>query len=248
MVPKNNPLDISQPDSLPEFANIGLGGVSGSGKTHMLGTVGKGNRILVIDTEGGTITYNSKFFKEDKDATELKNIDVIKLNENTVDTAPKLVHEVEKVFDHLIRTKNEDEYTVVALDSMTEFQQLFLNLHNAPDPRQSYGALKDAMWGLTIKARKVPANTVFTATLKSTQDEVMGREIVRFDLAPSTWSTIQRLFDVIGYIDIKSQGRSTVRKIEAEMGLRYQGKDRYGLGSLKDPSMADVLKVIQSNK
>ncbi len=240
------PFQLSKPGALPKYANIGIGGVAGAGKTHLLGTVGKDNKVLVIDTEGGTVTYNSDCFLKDPTATE--NIAIKAVYSESITTAQALVQSVESVFDYLIKSKNSDGYSLVALDSLTEFQERFLSLHQATDPRQSYGALKDAVYKLVNKARSVPTHTIFTARLKQTQDEVLGREIVRFAISPGSYDVISGLFDSIGFLTIKAQGQRSTRTLDFNHTLRTQGKDRYGLGDLVNPTFKAISDKIQEIK
>jgi len=244
VITKSKGLKVSQPASLPSYANMGLGGIAGAGKTHLTGTLGKDGKLLSLDIEGGTASFNSQAFKNDPRRTD--NIDVIQFDDvtNTTD----LVHQVEHPLDHLIRTKNEDGYTLVVLDSLTEFQERFLSMHQAPDKRQSYGALRDALYGIVRKAQAVPAHTLFTARLKATHDEVLNREIVRFEVSPGVYSVISGLFDVIGFLDLKSVGigknAKTVRVFDSTHNMRTPGKDRYGIGVVESPAFTDITKVI----
>jgi hypothetical protein len=237
-------LSVSKPNSLPQFANIGLGGVAGAGKTHLVGTVGKGKKLLSLDTEGGTATYNSKAFLADPNATE--DIDVIRFDD--VSNVTELVHRAEQPFDYLIQNKNKDGYDLVVLDSLTEFQERFLMMHQANDPRQSYGALREAVGSIVRKAQLAPVHTVFTARLRQSMDEVLNREIVRFQVSPGVWSVISGLFDVIAFMDIKSVGMGksakNVRTLNMSHTTRTQGKDRWGIGEMQDPSFADILSII----
>lgn len=246
MIAKNNkPFQTVSPAALPKLGNLGIGGVAGVGKTFLLGTVGKGNKALVFDTEGGSVTYNNPDFEASPSATEASNIDVVTFDD--VSDASALLHRIEGAFDYLIRSKNSDGYSVVALDSLTELQQKFLMLHSAPDPRQSYGAFKDGIYRIVTKARSVPAHTVFTARLRSTQDEVLGQEIVRFDVAPSVWGLISGLFDAVGYMTTKNQGKSSKRVLDFRHTPRAHGKDRLGLGvgELSNPVLSDLLTLIE---
>jgi len=248
MIQKPGTLPITKPSDLPKWGNFGLGAVAGWGKTHLLGTVGKGKRVLILDTEGGNSTYSSAAFKSDKDATD--KIDIIEFAD--VSTANDLVHRIESALDYLIKTNNSDGYTLVALDSLTEFQERFLSLHTAADKRQSYGAVRDALYSIVNKARRVPAHTVFTARLKATQDEVLNREIVRFEVSPGVYSVISGLFDVIAYGDMKRTGMGNnariTRLFDPTPTLRTPGKDRFGIGPMEDPSFKKISDKIVGGK
>jgi len=237
-------LPVTKPPALPEFFNMGLGAIAGAGKTHLIGTPGKGKRILNLDFEGGTTTYSSKAFKTSPDVTD--NIDVI--NFDDVTDATSLIARVEGILDYLIVTKNKDKYDVVAIDSLTELQEKFLSLHKAPDKRQSYGAFRDSIYSIVHKARLAPVHTIFTARLKATQDDVLNREVVRFEVSPGAWGVISGLFDIVAMLDVKRVGMGNnaklVRVIDAEQGLRFPGKDRIGIHGMTEPTMAKILSQV----
>lgn len=247
MIQKSGGLKTVKPADLPKFINFGIGGVAGAGKTHLLGTVGKG-RALIMDVEGGNVTYNSAAFKADPNASS--NIDIITFDD--VDNAVALVNRIESTLDHLIRSKNQEGYTLVALDSITEMQERFLSLHSAPDKRQSYGAFRDAIYSIVSKARQVPAHTVFTARLKATQDDVLGREVIRFEVSPGAYSVISGLFDNIGFLDVERKGvgsnARSVRILDFTHNVRRNGKDRYGLGEMDSPSFVKIQAQLNGGK
>ena len=247
MINKAKGLNVSKPASLPKYVNAGVGGVAGVGKTFLTGTIGPDRKLLTLDIEGGTSTFSSEAFKNHPDKTD--NIDVIQFDDVT--NVTELVHAVERPFDYLIQTKNKDKYDLVVLDSLTEFQERFLSMHVANDKRQSYGALRDALYGIVRKAQVVPAHTVFTARIKATHDEILNREVVRFEVSPGVYSVISGLFDVIGFLDMKTQGignrARTVRTFDTTHNTRTPGKDRYGIGIIENPSFTDILKVLDAN-
>jgi hypothetical protein len=244
--PGNSPIKSINPGQLPEFLNIGIGGAPGAGKTHLNGTAGKGKRVLFYDSEDGASTFNSKTFLADPLATESTNIDVVPLHEIT--DVRELVHAVESGLDYLIRTRNSDDYNVVVLDSLTEFQALFLSLDNAADPRQSYGRLQDALHNIIRKARQVPAHTIFTARLRYVNDEVLGREVVRFEVSPGVWGITSGLFDMIGFLSLRSQGVRHIRELDFNHTTRTPGKDRAGVGKLDDPKLTKLFAAVAGDK
>ena len=242
MIPKSS-LPISSPAALPLHPNILLGGVAGAGKTAFLGSVGPDAKALILDSEGGSVTFQSRWFLDQPTSPPLENLHIIGFDDCT--TAQDVVQRVEGTLDYLIRTKNSDGYALFALDSLTEFQQKFLSLHTAPDPRQSYGALKDALYTIVHKARQAQLITVFTARLKATEDEVLKREIVRPDVSPAVWSLVSGLFDDIGFLDLTVQGVTTKRVLDFSHRVRHQGKDRHGFGSLSNPTMIELLEKLK---
>lgn len=243
MIPSNTPFKTVKPLEIPSFGKLIIAGASGIGKTHFAGTAGKDAKVLVLDSERGDSTFRSKTFLE---APEASQIEVVRLAEGDY-TAPKLVHEIEQVFDYLIRSGNTEGYKAVVLDSATDVQEKFLAAHNAPDKRQSYGALRDSMYALVSKVRAVPVHVIFLTRLKVVEDEVSKREIVRPELSPGLFSVIGGLFDAIGFMDVKVQGVRSTRQLDFGLSPRYQGKDRFGIGAVESPTLAQVLAVIEGN-
>lgn len=247
MIKKAQGLNVVKPMQLPKFPNIGLGGVAGAGKTHLLGTVGKKRKALIMDTEGGSVTYNSDTFKADAAAAD--HIDIIGFD--GIDSCTMLVNRVESTLDYLIQSKNSDGYSLVALDSLTEFQERFLSMHQANDKRQSYGALREALYSIVLKARQVPVLTVFTGRLRATHDEVLNREIVRLEVSPGVYSVISGLFDSLGFLDVRKQGVAPtsplIRTLDFTHNTRTQGKDRYGFGNIERPTFEAILGKLEGN-
>lgn len=231
----------SKPASLPEHVRIEIDGVAGTGKTHLLGTVGKGNKILILDLEGGTVTYSNPVFRDDPNATELENIEVVRFDD--VVSATDLVFRLESTFDYLIRSKNADGYTLVGVDSMTEFQAKFMALHDAGDPRQSYKAMAEALHGIMLKVNVTPCHVVFTSRPKIVEDKITAREVIRSDLAPSSWNLMSGLLDAVGFYSVETQGVKSKWILDFSRGTRFQAKNRYGaIPKLVNPSMVSLLQ------
>ncbi len=242
-------IETSKPKDLPEFNTYLIDGAAGSGKTSLLGSVGKGNKVLIIDTEGGTISFNSPAYEEVKDATELENIDVISLGHSDGRNLAQMVHVIESVFDHIIRTKNSDGYTLVAVDSLTEFQKLFISRHGASDIRQSYGAWADTLYSIVHKAIAAPVDVVFVSRPKLSQDEVSGKDVARSSVSPAAWSIVSGLFDATGLLSVKTRmSGASVRTLNFTHNQLYQAKQRMGLAEHENPSMREILDIVKQNR
>jgi hypothetical protein len=240
MIPKTKAPTFSTPVDATPNRNIGIGGIAGVGKTFLLGTVGKGNKVLILDSEGGTITFNNPAFQEHPEAANLEDIHVVTLD--GIDTWQALQTEVLSVFDYLAQTKNGDGYALLAVDSLTELQSRFLRLHQASDPRQSYGAWSDFLQEVMFKAQSVPVPIIFTARVRSVDDEILGRTTLRMELAPSAWKEVVGMLDAVGLYDLKVTPAATKRVLSFDHTVRFPGKDRVGLGKdLVEPSFKDLL-------
>ena len=233
-----SPLKFSTPQGLARYPNMVIAGAAGVGKSAFLAGVGKSAKVLIADPEQGSTTYQSAWFQAQETSPPLDNIHIIGFD--GVENVNDLVHQVEGTLDYLIRTKNSDGYALFALDSITEFQELFIKMHGASDPRQSYGALKEAIHGITVKARQAPIITIFTARLRSVEDPITQREMVRPEVSPGVWSVTSGLFDQIGLFDLKVQGVTSRRVLDFSPRPRFAGKDRFGLGELPDPTFATL--------
>jgi hypothetical protein len=236
------PFNTQAPGALPEFTNMVIGGQSGTGKTHLLGTVGKGERALVLDLEGGTVTYNSEDFKDSEDASD--KIEVVTFDDLT--KPQDLILRIEQVFDYVTRSKNSDKYAVIGVDGLTALQVLFLQNHTAPDPRQAYGDWGRSLVKLILKARAVPTHTVWTSQLKNDFDEVQGKEIVRLNVSPAAWGSVSMWFDALGFYGMNSQGRVPSRVLDFTPSNRNANKERYGIRSIKNPTLRQVFDKIAS--
>jgi hypothetical protein len=245
---------FSTPTAMPKFPNIVIAGTAGVGKSAFLGSIGPEAKAMIVDPEQGSTTYHSAWFQAQETSAKLENLHTIGVDQMEVggklvpvDTAAKLVQVVEGALDYIIRTKNSDGYTLFALDSITEFQERFIRLHGATDPRQSYGALKEAMHGITIKARQAPIITVFTARLRAVTDEVSQREMVRPEVSPGVWSVTSGLFDQIGLFEGRvSPAGATKRVLDFNLKPRFPGKDRFGLGEIHEPTFLALLERLNN--
>lgn len=225
--------------------------------TTLVGTVGKGNKIITLDFEGGTVSYSSPSFRALDDATELDNIHVIPFPR--FDIPPRdgeeevkaitdintLQLRVMSVFDYLRRTNNSDGYTLLAIDSLSEMQQRFITLFSGNDPRQGYQQWKNFLSELVNKAKVTPVNTVFISRPMSAVNEVTGEREVRSGVSPAAWQAVSGLIDANGYYQTKTNpaGRTT-RTLNFTLAQRYSAKTRMALGVLEDPTFKQVLDLI----
>lgn len=241
-------LNVSNPAPLSTHNVYLIDGVAGSGKTTFVGTVGAGKKILVIDLEGGTTSYSSPVFSTLQDSTEITNIDVISIpkdGEGSFDNAAKLALAIQSVFEHLIRTKNSEGYALVALDSIVEFQERFLDLHTANDPRQAYGAWKDVLYSLVHKMRAAPLDVVILSRPVLATEEVTGLDIVRSGISPAAWKSVSGLVDANGLLAVKTNpAGKTTRTLNFSPGQRYAAKTRLDLGEIEAPTFKKMLDLI----
>ena len=238
----------TKPADMPSTFNGLFFGASGIGKTHLMGTLGKGGKVLIADVEGGSVTFSSDPYLNDPNATDPSNIDVIPFpftGPDEVETAAELVHLIEGTLDWLIRTNNEEGYDLFVVDSLTEFQARFLGLHGANDPRQSYNAMADSLHNIVLKARQAPLHVVFLSRPVVKEDPETNAETIRADVAPSAWKQISGLLDAVGYYKARTQGATTKRVLDFQHSNRFFAKNRYGLTELTNPTLKEVFDIVQ---
>lgn len=234
-----------------------IDGESGAGKTTLVGTVGKGNKIISLDFEGGAVSYSSPIFRSLPDATETDNIHVIPFPRFDIpprdgEEAVKAITDINtlqlrvmSVFDYLRKTNNSDGYTLLVIDSLSEMQQRLLTLFSGNDQRQGYRVWKDFLSELVNKAKVTPVNTVFISRPVSATNEVTGEREVRSGVSPAAWQTVSGLIDANGYYQTKTNpaGRTT-RTLNFTLAQKYSAKTRMALGVLEDPTFKQVLDLI----
>lgn len=258
MIGKLTKPTFTTPADVPEWMRLLLAAGTGWGKTRLLGTIGKGNKAIIIDSEEGTVTFRHPDFRNHEDATEIENLHIISLAAWDVDptdpnvdrtklkTLADLKATVEGAFDYVIRSKNEDGYTLVAIDSLSELQTKFLRYHQANDPRQSYGEWANWLGALSDKAKHVPAHVVFTARLRASTDEVLGREVVHSELAPSARGSVEGKLHTIAYGEMKILGPKTVRQLNMHHTVRTAGKDRMGFdATYQEPTFRQLAEAVK---
>lgn len=249
LITTRKPFTTKSPDELSQYLKMGLGGIAGSGKTHFAGTVGKGNKVLFLDMEGGAETFSSKSFRDDPNATERDNIEVVSFEEYNVGGSKSIMdftRAVEEIFKYLVSSTASTitpEYTVVVLDSLTELQEKFLALHTAKDPRQAYGDFRRFSYSITTMARAINSHVLFNSRIRLVEDEVNGIDVVRFSVSPSSWEVISGLLTSVGYLTLKQQGNNARRIADFNFGTRYRGKDRLNLGEVQNPSLVEIIRL-----
>lgn len=243
-MPKTAPFKTVQPQDFRPHKLIGLGGVAGAGKTTMAGLAGKGKKVLVLDLEGGSTTYAGKFFKSHPDKSD---VDIIPMFDTSHNDPTKLTADIIGTFEYLAATNNKEGYDVVVVDSLTEFQERFVNNHKG-DGFATYRQLGEAFHRMMQTAQAVPAHVVFTSRLVLRTDDVLGTEVVRFSLAEKSWSVVSGMLDVIAYKSVQTKGfgkaAREVHILDARQTSRFHGKDRFGIGEMEDPTMKKILDVV----
>lgn len=252
-------LSARKPPPLPTYGVYLIDAESGHGKTTLVGTVGKGNKILSLDFEGGTTSYSSPIFRSLPDATELENIHVIPFPR--FDIPPRdgedevkaitdintLQLRVNSVFDYLRRTNNSDGYTLLVIDSLSELQQRFMALYTGNDPRQGYQQWKNFLSELVNKAKVTPVNTVFLSRPSVAVNEVTGEKEVRSGVSPAAWQAVSGLIDANGFYTarVNPAGKET-RTLNFTLNQKYSAKTRLAVDVMTNPTFRQILDTVSS--
>lgn len=238
------PFAVASPKDFRPYAVFGIGGAAGAGKTTLTGLAGKDRKVLVFDIEGGSTSFNSKFFKDHPDASE---IDVVSMYGTEYNDPTKLTGELTNSLTYLANNKNTEGYDVVVIDSLIEFQERFITHHSA-DGFTRYRLLSEALHRILQTAQGIPAHVVFTSRLDTRQDEVVGQEVVRFSMPAKSWSVVSGLLDVIAFKTVQTKGfgknATDVHVLDTRPSSRFQGKDRYGIGIIEDPTMVKLIDIV----
>jgi hypothetical protein len=237
-------LITAQKTEKPPYIRVALGGMAGQGKTFLAGTAGKGTRTLLLDTEDGSATYSAASFLASPDASDIHKVSFDDLKQKSA-TPAQFIQRVESFIDELTAAPLFD---VLVLDSLTDLQASFLSNFDTKDPRIAYGAWTESIYRLVSKARRVKAHVIFLSRVKVVEDAVTNSEVIRFDVSPGAWSNISGLFDSIGLVTLKRNAlkRETTQVVTFDSNPRFQGKDRYELGELTNPSLKSIIKAVVS--
>lgn len=244
----NKPFFTEKPSDFRKHWLIGIGGQSGAGKTTMAGLAGKDAKVLVLDLEGGSAAYTSKWFREHPDASE---IDVVPMYSTEYNDPTRIVNAIIQPMEYLTSTGNKEGYDVVVVDSLTEFQERFI-INHPGDNFKKYGDLATAAHKIMQTAQAVPAHVVFTSRVVVREDEVLGREVIRFTLANKAWSVVSGLIDMIGHKTVTQKGFGKTAKdvhvFNTSQTSRFAGKDRSGVGEMEDPTLKKIIETIEGDQ
>lgn len=248
-------IDLSQVNTDPIFALVY--GASGTGKTHLIGTLGELGQVLVIDIDQGIKTLQNA--PDLQNAGYTKNITVVSFDKfKDLDQAYKLVaaNDVKKWNDFFNTGRNPEEYVEyitqpfdwVAWDTWSEIQWYMLEELRSRDPElkgaglnfrknfqiQHWGMMTD-LNKLAIQAlRKCPVNQVFTMQEKMDKDEVAGTVYGGPAIHGKMVQEMPTYFDIVvrTYTDMNGNYYAT----DKAKG-RWPGKTRLGVGAeYKNPT------------
>lgn len=239
-------IDLKAPDTDPVFALVY--GASGTGKTHLMGTIGELGRVLIIDIDQGIKTLRNA--PDLKQAGYTDNITVVSFDKfRDLDEAYKLVaandpKQWTKKFGVLI----EQPFDWVVWDTWSEIQWYMLEELRSKDSEmkgnglnfrknvqiQHWGMMTDLNKLAVQQLRNCKVNQVFTMQEKLDKDELSGAVYGGPAIHGKMVQEMPTYFDIVvhTYTDL-SGGYCATNKSKG----KWPGKTRLGVGQdFKNPT------------
>lgn len=239
-------IDLKAPDTDPVFALVY--GASGTGKTHLMGTIGELGRVLIIDIDQGIKTLRNA--PDLKKAGYTDNITVVSFDKfKDLDEAYKLVAANEpkqwtKKFGVLI----EKPFDWIVWDTWSEIQWYMLEELRSKDAEmkgnglnfrknvqiQHWGMMTDLNKLAVQQLRNCKVNQVFTMQEKLDKDELSGAVYGGPAIHGKMVQEMPTYFDIVvhTYTDLAGNYWAT-NKAKG----KWPGKTRLGVGQdFKSPT------------
>lgn len=239
-------IDLKAPDTDPIFALVY--GASGTGKTHLMGTIGELGRVLIIDIDQGIKTLRNA--PDLKKAGYTDNITVVSFDKfRDLDEAYKLVAANDpKQWTKKFGVTIEQPFDWVVWDTWSEIQWYMLEELRSKDSEMKGNGLnfrKNVQiqhWGMVTDLNKLAVqqlrackvNQVFTMQEKLDKDELAGAIYGGPAIHGKMVQEMPTYFDVVvhTYTDLSGNYCAT-NKAKG----KWPGKTRLGVGQdFKDPT------------
>ena len=239
-------IDLKAPDTDPIFALVY--GASGTGKTHLMGTIGELGRVLIIDIDQGIKTLRNA--PDLKKAGYTDNITVVSFDKfRDLDEAYKLVAANDpKQWTKKFGVPIEQRFDWVVWDTWSEIQWYMLEELRSKDSEMKGNGLnfrKNVQiqhWGMVTDLNKLAVqqlrackvNQVFTMQEKLDKDELAGAIYGGPAIHGKMVQEMPTYFDVVvhTYTDLSGNYCAT-NKAKG----KWPGKTRLGVGQdFKNPT------------
>ena len=239
-------IDLKAPDNDPIFALVY--GASGTGKTHLMGTIGELGRVLIIDIDQGIKTLRNA--PDLKKAGYTDNITVVSFDKfRDLDEAYKLVAANDpKQWTRKFGAPIEHPFDWVVWDTWSEIQWYMLEELRSKDSEMKGNGLnfrKNVQiqhWGMVTDLNKLAVqqlrackvNQVFTMQEKLDKDELSGAVYGGPAIHGKMVQEMPTYFDVVvhTYTDLSGAYCAT-NKAKG----KWPGKTRLGVGQdFKNPT------------
>ena len=203
-------------------------GPSKTGKTTLAGSAPK---VIILDTEGGTMSLRGK------------NVDVLPIPDwKTFDSA---VHEL-MMGGHGYESVAVDSVTMLAELAGRQAQLMEHILDAAKDARQAYGALGAMVRHKLLVLNSLPLNVIFTAQLREREaiDMEAGQYPLVPDVTPAVLKVLMAAPDVIGRTAIVQTG-SKPTDVEYRVVFGPETRSQVGHRDLGLPQAVSNLTIPQ---
>ena len=239
-------IDLNTPDTDPVFALVY--GASGTGKTHLIGTLGELGRVLVIDIDQGIKTLRNA--PDLQKAKWTDNITVVSFDQfKDLDEAYKLVYANDpKLWSKKFGVEITEPFDWVAWDTWSEIQWYMLEELRSKDNEmkgaglnfrknvqiQHWGMMTDLNKLAIEQLRKCKVNQVFTMQEKLDKDELSGQIYGGPAIHGKMVQEMPTYFDIVVHTTVDlSGGYCATNKAKG----RWPGKTRLGVGQeYKNPT------------
>ena len=239
-------IDLNTPDTDPVFALVY--GASGTGKTHLMGTLGELGKVLIIDIDQGIKTLRNA--PDLLQAHYNDNITVVSFDQfKDLDEAYKLVHANDpKMWTKKFGVDITEPFDWIAWDTWSEIQWYMLEELRSKDSNMKGNGLNFRQniqiqhWGMMTDLNKLAVqqlracsvNQVFTMQEKLDKDELSGAVYGGPAIHGKMVQEMPTYFDIVvhTYTDL-SGGYCAMNKSKG----KWPGKTRLGVGQeYKNPT------------
>ena len=239
-------IDLTTPDTDPIFALVY--GASGTGKTHLMGTLGELGRVLIIDIDQGIKTLRNA--PDLKQAGWTKNIIVVSFDKfKDFDEAYKLVKANDpKLWSQKFGVTITQPFDWIVWDTWSEIQWYMIEELRSKDSNmkgnglnfraniqiQHWGQVTDLNKLAVQQLRSCNVNQVFTMQEKLDKDELSGQIYGGPAIHGKMVQEMPAYFDVVvhTYTDLSGNYCATNKSKG-----KWPGKTRLGVGQdYKNPT------------
>ena len=239
-------VNLNAPDTDPIFALVY--GASGTGKTHLMGTLGELGEVLVIDIDQGIKTLRNA--PDLVEAHYNDNITVVSFDQfKDLDEAYKLVNSNDpKMWSRKLGIQIDKPFDWIAWDTWSELQWYMMEELRSKDSDmkgnglsfrknvqlQHWGQLTDLNKLAVQQLRACKVNQVFTMQEKLDKDEISGVIYGGPAIHGKMVQEMPAYFDVVvhTYTDLQGQYCATTKSKG-----KWPGKTRLGVGQeFKNPT------------
>lgn len=233
-------IDLNIPDTDPVFALIY--GASGTGKTHLVGTLGELGRVLVIDIDQGIKTLRNA--PDIVKAHYTDNITVVSFDQfKDLDEAYKLVKDNNPdAWSRKFKIKVDQPFDWIAWDTWSELQWYMLEELRGKDQAMKGSGLNFRQnvqiqhWGMMTDLNKLAiqqlrdcnVNQVITMQEKLDKDELSGQIYGGPAIHGKMVQEMPAYFDIVvrTYTDLQGNYCATNKSKG-----KWPGKTRLGVGA-----------------